>query len=113
MATKKHTVTHERGSGNVFADLGFENAEQELLNSEVSLVTAQRDAYVAGFALLNAMGKVDAAELGLDGGALYDPTENYRRSRSSYTDWRDGPEPKAVATPTAGGTTTAVTSGAN
>jgi outer membrane protein len=89
------------------------NAEQELLNSEVSLVTAQRDAYVAGFALLNAMGKVDAAELGLDGGALYDPTENYRRSRSSYTDWRDGPEPKAVATPTAGGTTTAVTSGAN
>ena len=37
MATKKHTVTHERGSGNVFADLGFENAEQELLKAHLTL----------------------------------------------------------------------------
>lgn len=85
------------------------NAEQELLNSEVSLVTAQRDAYVAGFALLNAMGKVNAGELGLDGGALYDPALNYKQMHSSYSDWRDGPEPRAVATPTTGGTTTPVT----
>ena len=28
------------------------NAEQELLNSQVTLVTARRDAYVAGFAVL-------------------------------------------------------------
>jgi outer membrane protein len=89
------------------------NAEQELLNSEVTLVTAQRDAYVAGFALLNSMGRVNAGELGLDGGALYDPTVNYRQMRSSYTDWRDGPEPKPVATPTAGGTTSPVTPQAN
>ena len=33
------------------------NAEQELLNSQVLLVTARRDAYVAGFQLLNAMGR--------------------------------------------------------
>ena len=33
------------------------NAEQELLNSQVVLVTAKRDAYVAGFQLLNAMGQ--------------------------------------------------------
>ena len=33
------------------------NAEQELLNSQVALVTAKRDAYVAGFQLLNAMGQ--------------------------------------------------------
>jgi outer membrane protein len=85
------------------------NAEQELLNSEVLLVTAQRDAYVAGFALLNAMGRVNASELGLDGGALYDPTVNYRQMRKSYTDWRDGPEPKPVATPTSGGSTSPVT----
>ena len=89
------------------------NAEQELLNSEVTLVTAQRDAYVAGFALLNAMGRVNASELGLDGGALYDPTVNYKRMRSSYSDWRDGPTPKPVATPTAGGTTSPVTPRAN
>lgn len=33
------------------------NAEQELLQSHVALVTARRDAYVAGFQLLNAMGQ--------------------------------------------------------
>jgi len=89
------------------------NAEQELLNSEVTLVTAQRDAYVAGFALLNAMGRVNASELGLDGGALYDPTVNYKQMRSSLSDWRDGPAPKPVATPTTGGNTSAVTPPAN
>ena len=55
------------------------NAEQELLNSQVALVTARRDAYVAGFALLNAMGQAEAEDLNLDGGALYDPVANYRR----------------------------------
>ena len=37
------------------------NAEQELLQSQVALVTAKRDAYVAGFQLLNAMGQAEAA----------------------------------------------------
>ena len=55
------------------------NAEQELLNSQVALVTAKRDAYVAGFQLLNAMGQAEAQDLGLDGGPLYDPLGNYRR----------------------------------
>jgi outer membrane protein len=41
------------------------NAEQEVLNSEVTLVTAQRDRYVAGFVLLTAMGRADAEDLGL------------------------------------------------
>lgn len=49
------------------------NAEQELLNSQVQLVTAQRDAYVAGFALLAAMGRAEAADLGLFGGELFQP----------------------------------------
>ena len=52
------------------------DAEQELLNSQVLLVTARRDAYVAGFQLLNAMGQAEAADLGLDGGPLYDPLGN-------------------------------------
>ena len=49
------------------------NAEQELLNSQVALVTARRDAYVAVFQLLNAMGQAEAQDLGLEGGPLYDP----------------------------------------
>ena len=57
------------------------NAEQELLNSQVTLVTAQRDAYVAGFALLAAMGQAQANTLGLDGGALYDPIAHYATVR--------------------------------
>jgi outer membrane protein len=49
------------------------NAQQELLNSRVQLVTAQRDAYVAGFALLAAMGRAEARDLGLFGGELFQP----------------------------------------
>ncbi len=65
------------------------NAEQELLNSEVALVTARRDAYVAGFALLNAMGRAEAEDLNLDGGALYDPLVNYNRVSRRSSDWTD------------------------
>ena len=63
------------------------NAEQELLNSQVTLVTARRDAYVAGFALLAAMGQAEAEDLGLDGGPLYDPTVNFDRYRGSLSDF--------------------------
>ncbi len=76
------------------------NAEQELLNSQVALVTARRDAYVAGFQLLNAMGMAEAEDLNLDGGALYDPTLNYERYADSWSDWNDGPPAKAVSTRT-------------
>ena len=79
------------------------NAEQELLNSQVALVTARRDAYVAGFQLLNAMGKAEADDLNLDGGALYDPLTNYNRVSRRSSDWNDGPEPRAVSTRTVAG----------
>jgi outer membrane protein len=78
------------------------DAEQELLNARVQLVTAQRDAYVAGFALLAAMGRAEARDLGLDGGTLYDPTVNYRRVRGSINDWANDPKPQPVAPTTAG-----------
>jgi outer membrane protein len=77
------------------------NAEQELLNSQVTLVTARRDAYVAGFALLAAMGHAEAKDLGLDGGALYDPVANYKRVRGGLNDWAGAPDPQPVATSTA------------
>lgn len=76
------------------------NAENELLNAQVQLVTAKRNAYVAGFNLLAAMGKAEARDLGLDGGALYDPEVNARRARNSIWDWDDNPKPKPVSTRT-------------
>ncbi len=42
------------------------NAEQELLDSRLTLVTAERDSYVAGYRLLQAMGLLSAEGLGLD-----------------------------------------------
>jgi len=76
------------------------NAEQELLNSRVTLVTAERDEYVAGFALLAAMGAAEARDLGLEGGALYDPRVNYRRVRNTWSDWAIGEQPVRQATST-------------
>jgi outer membrane protein len=76
------------------------NAEQDLLNSQVSLVTAKRDAYVAGFQLLNAMGQAQAQDLGLDGGPLYDPLGNYRRVANNWNDWASDPTHVPAATRT-------------
>lgn len=76
------------------------NAEQELLNSQVDLVNARRDAYVAGFNLLASMGRAEAEDLGLDGGALYDPVQNYDRVRGIWWDWDDDPIPEVEATRT-------------
>ena len=78
------------------------NAEQELLSAQVQLVTAERDAYVAAFTLLAAMGKAEARDLGLDGGTLYDPDANYQRVRGKVWDWADDPAPKQVAPDTRG-----------
>jgi outer membrane protein len=76
------------------------NAEQELLNAQVALVTARRDQYVAGFQLLNAMGQAEADDLGLEGGPLYDPLGNYRRVAGDWNDWSGDPRHTPVATST-------------
>jgi outer membrane protein len=76
------------------------NAEQELLNSQVALVTAKRDAYVAGFQLLNAMGQAEARDLGLEGGPLYDPLGNYRRVAGNWNDWASDRRHPTVSTRT-------------
>lgn len=94
-------VRAEQGAG-LRQVLDTLNAEQEKLSSEVQLVSAQHDAYVAGFALLNAMGLVDYKHLGLEGGALYDPTMNYRHAIHARSDWSESPMPKPVAKPTYG-----------
>jgi outer membrane protein len=77
------------------------NAEQELLNARVSLVTARRNAYVAGFQLLAAMGRADARDLGLvDEGMLYDPVVNYDRVRNKWFDFQQDPAPTVTTTST-------------
>lgn len=78
------------------------NAEQELLNAQVQLVAAERNAYVAGFSLLAAMGRAEAQDLGLEGGALYEPEVNYNRVKDKIWDWDSDPNPTVQSTSTAG-----------
>ncbi len=54
------------------------NAEQDLLNARVSLVTSRRDEVVASYGLLSAMGRLTAQTLSLPV-PIYDPTQNYNR----------------------------------
>ena len=76
------------------------DAEQERLRAQVQLVIARRNAYVAGFSLLAAMGRAEARDLNLEGGALYDPAVNYQRVRGKFFDFDDDPAPVARATRT-------------
>lgn len=78
------------------------DAERELLNARVQLVTAQRNAYVAGFSLLAAMGRAEARDLALEeSGPLYDPAANYERVQGRWFDWARDPNPETQATSTA------------
>lgn len=77
------------------------NAEQELVQARAQLVTARRNAYVAGFNLLALMGKAEARDLNLDtGGPLYDPQVNADRVSSKMWDWDRDPEPAPDSTRT-------------
>ncbi|USI72687.1 TolC family outer membrane protein [Sphingomonas morindae] len=75
------------------------NGEQELLSSNVTLVSAQHDAYIAGFQLLNAMGLVNYKRLGLNGGPLYDPNVHYESVRHTISDFKEEPTPAALSKP--------------
>jgi outer membrane protein len=59
------------------------NAQQELVNSRVALVTAQRDRVVASYALLSAAGRLSARVLGL-GVPIYDPAVHYHQVRDNW-----------------------------
>jgi outer membrane protein len=80
--------------------LNILDAEQELLRAQVGLVAARRNAYVAAFNLLAAMGRAQAADLGFDANTLYDPEANYRRVRGRVWDWSLDPMPIAKSTRT-------------
>lgn len=56
------------------------NADQELLEAQAEVVRAQRNEYVAAYALLQSMGLLTVAHLGL-GVETYDPDVNFTRVR--------------------------------
>lgn len=62
------------------------DAEQILLNARVDLVTAQRDEFVAAFALLEAIGRLNALSLGLPV-EIYDPTGYYDKVKWKLIGW--------------------------
>ena len=59
------------------------NAEQELLNAQVALVSSQRNAVVAAYQVLAAGGALTAQSLGLKV-KLYDPLEHYNADASAW-----------------------------
>lgn len=77
------------------------DTQRDLLNAQVQYANAQRDAYVAGFSLLAAMGHAEARDLNLDAGPLYDPNVNYEAVRGKFIDFDFGPKAKQVSTRTA------------
>jgi len=58
------------------------NAEQELLNSRVSLVRAQRDEFVAAYSLISATGRLTARDLNL-GVSVYNENAYYDKIGSN------------------------------
>lgn len=59
------------------------NAQQELLNAQVAVVTSHRDAMVAAYQVLSATGALTAKTLGLKV-KLYDPVEHYDEDESRW-----------------------------
>jgi outer membrane protein len=59
------------------------NAQQELVNARVALVTAQRDRVVASYALLAAVGRLSIQTLALHV-PVYDPRIHYHQVRDSW-----------------------------
>jgi outer membrane protein len=59
------------------------NAQQELVNARVSMVTAQRDRVVASYTLLASVGRLAIPVLGLQV-PLYDPMVHYQQIRDSW-----------------------------
>lgn len=71
------------------------DAEQELLDSRVRLVQAERDRYVAAYELLRSIGDLDMV-LQPMGVTRYDPAENARRVRGmGWSEFGYDPDPRA------------------
>ena len=65
------------------------DAEQELLDSRVNLVRAERNEYVAAFTLISAIGRLNARALGLPV-EIYEPQDNFDRVKWQLYGWGAG-----------------------
>ena len=61
------------------------NAEQELLNSEVTLATDRRNVVVASYTVVSTIGRLNAQELGV-ASLVYDPEQHYQEVRNKWFD---------------------------
>jgi outer membrane protein len=64
------------------------NAQQELVNARVALVTAQHDRVVASYTLLAAVGALSMQRLGLNV-QIYDPMVHYQQMRDAWVGLRN------------------------
>jgi len=64
------------------------NAQQELVNARVALVTAQHDRVVASYTLLSAVGGLSVGGLGLKT-TVYDPMTHYQQVRDAWVGLRN------------------------
>lgn len=72
------------------------NAEQELLNSQVSLTTSKRNLVVASYSLLASMGRISASNLDLSV-EQYDATQHYNDVKNKWIGWDTHEEPSEKA----------------
>ena len=84
------------------------NAEQDVLDARVALVTSRRDYIVASYALLDALGHLSAGSIGLPV-EQYDSTQHYRTVEHKWIGWstsiEEGEWEAEVAPVTASGKT--------
>jgi outer membrane protein len=59
------------------------NAEQEYVNAQVRLETTKRDLVVAGYSVISAQGRLDAAWIGV-AAHVYDPQVHYHEVRRKW-----------------------------
>lgn len=75
--------TREEAQVGLRTTLDVLNAEQELRQAELALVTARRDEYVAAAQVLAAIGELEARNL-THGVEIYDPETNFNRVKRSW-----------------------------
>jgi len=63
-------------------------------------VTAERNAYVAAFSLLAAMGRISPTDFGVPASDVIDPRSNYQHVKGKWFDWDDGAKPAPISTRT-------------
>ncbi len=72
------------------------NSEQFYLNTQVNLVSYQRDLVVASYGVLAAMGRLTANDIALEA-ELYDPTRYYGEVKDAWFGWGASTESEADA----------------